>query len=448
MEEGNDCMTTNFIGGEEKVFTGVGKQHQRRYLTWSDLNICNACLTAYVRKQKYIAHIKTCVGGDQSRLEFSNIPHVEHFEDSEFKETLKVPIVASFDTESCSCTEIRRRLKNGGEVYKSDERKEAEMCLTAVVATVIVRCDTQLDYTLYKDISMTDEELLTYNDTIPSKISSLIDDNDLCDITNAVIYFREAMDDYMNIKAEIVNLYVDITSKPAEECEIGEEMDDKLHNEILLQDKREELIGKRIEASRRFGMYFFCLFQQAMEATKKRVLFSQKKTLNLMPKDRLKLLQPLHDQIVDMTKEGLITNKTEWSVYYLDEETKRTKRENGYKSDFLNCDNSVSQTKELNCKICNHKLDPIYIENLYHHNYRQANRKKTTEDDDKNDKGNEEEEYKTIIVDGCVKQIRKNDDDANNSMSTADVQREILMKKHFGKQSVQSTTRNDMAWQK
>ena len=82
-------------------------------------------------------------------------------------------------------------------------------------------------------------------------------DDDYCDITSAVVYFREAMDEYMEMKSEILRLYIEIESTPVEELKIGDEMTDRIHMELDLDKKRDKLIGKRVEASRRFGLYFF-----------------------------------------------------------------------------------------------------------------------------------------------------------------------------------------------
>ena len=100
-----------------------------------------------------------------ANMEFSVIPHVEHFEEREFPNMLLCPI-ASFDTESCANVDITRRVTKNGLLYKSDERKCAEMTLVAIIATVIVRPNRTLDYTIYKDLSMTDEELLDFKSTV------------------------------------------------------------------------------------------------------------------------------------------------------------------------------------------------------------------------------------------------------------------------------------------
>ena len=131
-------------------------------------------------------------------------------------------------------------------------------------------------------------------------------------------------------------------------------------------------------------------------------------------------------------------SNTDWSVYYIDEDTKRTKMENGYKSDFLNCDNSVTNTKELNCKICNHKLDPIYIKKLYDHYDGNNNNNVTTttkrkgDDDDETNKA--KQGFRTIIVNGCVKTIRNEESDDNETKSTVeentDEHTELLIQRH------------------
>ena len=121
-----------------------------------------------------------------ARMSFSTIPHVEHFEEREFPNTLLCPIVASFDTEACGNLDISRRVTNDGHIFKSDERKCAEMILLAVVATVIVRPNRKLDYTVYKDVSMSNDELLDYKSTVPWEIHRHIDVEDDANLSCSV----------------------------------------------------------------------------------------------------------------------------------------------------------------------------------------------------------------------------------------------------------------------
>ena len=132
-----DSLTNDKIGGEVKVHTGDSRRSKSRALYWQFVSTCNACMTAFVRKAAFKEHIKKCVGGHVSNMNFSTIPHVEHFEEREYPNTLLCPIVASFDTESCGNIDITRLVNKDGVIYKSDERKKAEMVLVAVVSTVI-----------------------------------------------------------------------------------------------------------------------------------------------------------------------------------------------------------------------------------------------------------------------------------------------------------------------
>ena len=99
-------------------------------------------------------------------------------EDREFPSTLLCPIVASFDMETCANVDITRRITKNGILYKSDERKCAEMVLVAVVATVIMQPNRKLDYTIYKDVSMSGEDLLDFKSTVPWEIYRHIDIED------------------------------------------------------------------------------------------------------------------------------------------------------------------------------------------------------------------------------------------------------------------------------
>ena len=184
-----DSLTSANIGGIEKVPTGERRRSKTRDICWQLLFNCNACMTVFVRKKAFKEHIKKCVGGHVSGMNFSVIPHVEHFEEKEYPTTLLCPIVASFDTEACGNTDIARRVDKNGDVYKSDERKKAEMVLVAVVVTVIVRPNKKLNYTLYNDLSMSDTELLDYKSTVPWEIRRHIDVEDLANFAVLSIVF-------------------------------------------------------------------------------------------------------------------------------------------------------------------------------------------------------------------------------------------------------------------
>ena len=140
-----DGLTGNTIDNKTKSYLKTDgssvKETKRRAVSWQRVHICNACMVSYVSLYRFREHIKNCVGGHVSGMDFSAIPHVEHFEEAEYPNTLLCPIVASFDTETCSNVDITRRVNKKGGIYISDERKEAEMVLVAVVATVINRLE-------------------------------------------------------------------------------------------------------------------------------------------------------------------------------------------------------------------------------------------------------------------------------------------------------------------
>ena len=199
-----DCLTGETIGqgGDKKDFTGTSKRSKFSALHWANVHMCNACLTAFIKKHSYVSHIQKCVGGHVANMDFSTIPHVEHFESKEFKDTILTPIVASFDTESCQNKDITRRKTKANVIYKSDEGKLGEMILTAVVATVIIRPRRKNDFTIYKDISMSDDELLDQS-TIPKEVNRFIEVEDMASLSDAVDKFRNVMNEFMALKNKI-----------------------------------------------------------------------------------------------------------------------------------------------------------------------------------------------------------------------------------------------------
>jgi len=147
------CLTGDTIGDgqsddEPKVLTGTSRRTKFASVTWQTVFNCNACLTAFLKKKRFENHILGCVGGHVSSMNFSTIPHIEHFEHKEYPSTLLCPLVASFDTEACGNKDLTRRKNKDGSIFKSDERREAEMVLVAVVATVIVRPKRENDFTV------------------------------------------------------------------------------------------------------------------------------------------------------------------------------------------------------------------------------------------------------------------------------------------------------------
>ena len=78
-------------------------------------------------------------------------------------------------------------------VYKSDARKEAEMSLCGVDATVIVRPNRENDYTFYKDISMHDDVMLDYS-TVPYNVRRHIEVEDISNLSQSLSNFRTSME--------------------------------------------------------------------------------------------------------------------------------------------------------------------------------------------------------------------------------------------------------------
>ena len=74
------------------------------------------------------------------------------------------------------------------------------MILVAVVGTVIVRPNKKLNYTVYKYVSMTDDELLDYESAIPWEIHRYIDVEDVANVSCSIDCFTATMDDFMDLK--------------------------------------------------------------------------------------------------------------------------------------------------------------------------------------------------------------------------------------------------------
>ena len=85
--------------------------------------MCKACNHGFVRKQRFLAHVRKCVGGHMPSMNFDRIPRLEKFESKEYRDTLLAPVFASFHTEASQTLDISRWKKNS----KTDSGKEAEM---------------------------------------------------------------------------------------------------------------------------------------------------------------------------------------------------------------------------------------------------------------------------------------------------------------------------------
>ena len=254
-----NCLTGETFGknGKLKIFTGQSRGIKYRALHWFCIKNCNACLTGFVKKHRFMQHIGKCIGGHVTNMNFNTIPIIEYFDSSEFKNTLLVPIVVSFDTETCQNKDFTRRKNKFNTIYKSDLSKEAEMVLMGCVATVIVRPKRENDFTVYKDISMSDEELL-YMDMIPFEIRKFIEVEDLEPVSSAIDQFRKSMDKFMFLKKKILDIYEEEKLKSIDKSE-----------ELEVNNKA--LMLCRLETSRRFGIYFMQFFRAAMEATRSSV---------------------------------------------------------------------------------------------------------------------------------------------------------------------------------
>ncbi|XP_066924426.1 uncharacterized protein [Clytia hemisphaerica] len=102
----NACLTGGYLDGDEKVSTAKSRRVKYAAKSWQTVHNCNACMTGFLKKERFENHIMSCVGGHVSSMVFNTIPHIEHFESKEFASTLLCPIVASFDTEACASKDI------------------------------------------------------------------------------------------------------------------------------------------------------------------------------------------------------------------------------------------------------------------------------------------------------------------------------------------------------
>ena len=360
-------------------------------------------------------------------MNFSTIPHVEHFEEKEFSNTLLCPIVASFDTESCSNTDITRRVNKNGVVQKSDERKKAEMVLVAVVATVIVRPNKTLNYTVYKDLSWSDDELLDYKSTVPWEIWRHIDVEDEANHSGSIDCFRIVMNEFMDLKTKTLRANMQKVS--------GQSIDQQRILDLELEEINKTLLKKRQEASRRFGEFFMEYFQALMEATKKNVAVCQKKNLSFTLAERTAFSKPLCREVEELSRVGLV-NVT---VSKLDGSF--VGRQVGFSN--LTTTNSVRQNDALNCKICNHKLDPLYIVKLQKYlefkltnpTHREGEEAKD-EWTNLSDMSDVKENYYEMILDGQV--VRVNREKPNGTEAEKQQQLEEEKRNQFDQFAVRS----------
>ena len=315
-------LTGGNVGKYPKILTGKSRRSVYAAQSWQNVFNCNACLTGFVKKERFKNHIVNCVGGHVSSMIFERIPHIEHFEPREFPTTLLCPIVASFDTEACGNKDIERRISKDGTVYKSDSRKEAEMVLCAVVATVIIRPDRSKDFTIYKNTSMTNEELMDYS-TVPRAVSRHMEVEDFCNLETVSDEFRASMNAFIEVKAKIIKMYVEKAENPNMEATFKEEIETL--NKMLLR--------KRMEASRRFGVFFFQLFQILMEYAKKEVAICCKKTLKITWKERAAMLEPILKSSNSFFQDGVL--------YFM-------KKEKGEEGEMVICKGSVNNRQFCN----------------------------------------------------------------------------------------------------
>ncbi|XP_066931070.1 uncharacterized protein [Clytia hemisphaerica] len=340
----NACLTGGYLDGDEKVSTAKSRRVKYAAKSWQTVHNCNACMTGFLKKERFENHIMSCVGGHVSSMVFNTIPHIEHFESKEFASTLLCPIVASFDTEACASKDITRRIGKDGIIYKSDAQKEAKMILCAVVATVIVRPKRSNDYTFYKDTSMDDEEMMDYT-TIPFTIRRHVEVEDIVNLSQSLEYFRTSMNAFMELKLRIINMHMEKSENPAMKQQAKEE----LNATSALLTKR------RSEASKRFGVFYMQFFQIIMEATKKEVAVRAKKTLKMSWRDRSKFIEDTTISKCDIVFED--------GVLYVIEKPKEGDETLPHKI-AITTENSVTVGKYLNCVICNQKMDPIYLRHL------------------------------------------------------------------------------------
>jgi len=72
LKASDDSLTNTYLDGERKVPTGDSAKSKFCSLHWQNVFTCNACLTGFSRKNKFIEHINQCVGGHVSGVKFDH----------------------------------------------------------------------------------------------------------------------------------------------------------------------------------------------------------------------------------------------------------------------------------------------------------------------------------------------------------------------------------------
>ena len=77
------CLSGETIGDgcetdDQKVLTATSRRSAFKAVSWQTVFNCNACLTGYLKKQRFCDHILNCVGGHVSSMIFEKISHLEH----------------------------------------------------------------------------------------------------------------------------------------------------------------------------------------------------------------------------------------------------------------------------------------------------------------------------------------------------------------------------------
>ena len=285
---GKDGLTGPLLDGISKVRTCTKSSTKFDALHWKTSHLCKGCVSAFVKKAGYVQHVKKCVGGYQPTIEFTAIPHLEKFDEREFRETLLSPIVASFDTEASQTFDIYRRQKKDGTYLKSHASREAEMLLTGIVASVTIRSRPKDSYTLYKDVSMSDARLADIS-TVPTSVKSFISCEERRLLAHNIELFRNAMDDFMCHK---------------------EFRDDRgEYDECVRLEQNAIVRKKRKDVSYLFGTYFMSLFQACMEATISSVAVLKKKELNLTWCERVAFAKPIVKYVDQLVMDGIVRVK-------------------------------------------------------------------------------------------------------------------------------------------
>ena len=329
---------------------------------WRSTHVCRACCKAFVRLDRFKHHISSCTGGHVSSIQFSTEPALEYFSPSEYNRTLKCPIVCALDTEASCIDEIKRRIRKNGEIYKSDQLKIGQMSMFAVTASVVVRPFPELSYSIYKDVSFTNAQLLKV--TIPHwKMCKLsVEDSNI--LETAVNSFRKAMNKFVLVKKKKLDL-LDQKEDMLADSLFTDPESSEINDQLAAVDF--QLIEARNEASRMFGIYFMELFQICINVTQRFVLMKQKKYLTLSHSRRIHFIQSYTSEVQKLIESGHYLEVERRSVgtevsgdAVVENIVEKTfGRIDGFAN--VNLTNHVKLHPELNCCICNVKLDPIYL---------------------------------------------------------------------------------------